>query len=182
MKKLLTSSLLAGLLATTSLQAFDEQKEGFVLNIGAGFSSITTDLTYGTLGADESSFGFATSFKIGYGFTNQFLLYYINDVSWYGYDKLANDDTYISALTGIGASYYPEEGSPYYLMGAIGIGSIANISENVGERGSAFMIGGGYEFSPHLNIEANYLATNIEENSVELSTGALRLTLNYMWY
>ena len=182
MKKILISSILAGLVVTTSLEAFDEQREGFIVSLGAGVSSINTEIDVGNMGADETSFGLATSFKIGYGFTNQFLLYYVSDVSWYGYDNDPNDDTYTSGHGGIGASYYIEENSPYYVMGAIGIGSFTNFSESEGETGSAFIIGGGYEVSPHFQIEATYLSTNIEEDNVELNTGAFRVTANYMWY
>jgi len=182
MRKSVVLSLLASLVATTSLYAFDEQREGFIVSLGAGVSSIKTDIKLGNLGADETSFGLATSFKIGYGFTNQFLLYYTSDVSWYGYDNDPKDDTYTSGHGGIGASYYVQENSPYYVMGGIGIGSFTNFSESKGETGSAFIVGGGYEVSPHFQVEATYLSTSIEEDNVKLDTGAFRLTANYMWY
>ena len=182
MKKILLSTILSVLAISSSLYAFDEEKEGFILSIGAGISTVNTEVKIGNLGADENSFGLSTSFKIGYGFTNQFLLYYMNDVSWYGYDNDPNDDTYTSGITGIGASYYLEENSPYYLMGSIGIGSLFNFSENEGETGNAFAIGGGYEVSPHFQIEVTYLSTSIEDNGVELNTDAVRITANYMWY
>jgi hypothetical protein len=182
MKKIVISSILAGLLATTSLEAFDEQREGFIVSFGAGVSSINTEIDFSRYGADDTSFGLATSFKIGYGFTNQFLLYYINDISWYGYDNDPNDDTYTSGLTGIGASYYIQENSPFYVMGGVGIGSFTNFSESEGETGSAFIIGGGYEVSPHIQVEATYLSTSVKEDSIDLDTGAFRLTANYIWY
>ncbi len=180
MKKIVSTSMLAVMIATTSLQAFDEQKEGFIVSVGAGISSIKSEIEEGSLSADETSFGLATSFKIGYGITNQFSLYYLNDVSWYKYD--ASDDTYTSSITGVGASYYIEEFSPYYVMAAVGIGSFVNFSESDGDMGSAFVIGGGYEVSPHIQLEATYLRTNIDDDGVEFNSGAFRLTANYMWY
>jgi hypothetical protein len=182
MKKILFSSILATMLTLSSVEAFDEQREGFILSLGAGISSVNTDIKVGSSDFDDSSFGLATSFKIGYGFTNQFLLYYVNDVSWYGYDNDSNDDTYTSGLTGVGVSYYIDESSPYYVMGAVGFGSFVNFSENQGENGSAFSIGAGYEVSPHFLVEATYLSTDIDEDRVELTTGAFRVTANYMWY
>lgn len=184
MKKVLAMSLLTSMAAFSSLEAFDDNREGFVISLGAGVSSIKTEIDMGNYygSADETSFGLATSFKIGYGFTKQFLLYYVNDVSWYGYDNDPNDDIYTSGITGIGASYYIEENSPFYVTAAIGIGSFTNFSESEGETGSAFVIGGGYEVIPHFHLEATYLSTSIEENGVELDTGAFRLTANYMWY
>jgi len=182
LKKILISSVLASLVVVSSIEAFDEQREGFVISLGAGVSSVNSEFKAGGFSADDTSFSLATSFKIGYGFTNQFLLYYINDVSWYGYDNDPNDDTYASGLTGIGVSYYIEENSPYYIMGGIGAGSFSNFSEGEGETGSAFVIGGGYEVSPHFQIEASYLSTSIEEDGVEADISAIRLTANYMLY
>jgi len=182
LKKILLSSILASVLVVSSLEAVDEQKEGFIIGLGIGMSSINTEVSFGGYDWDERSFALATSFKIGYGFTNQFLLYYTNDISWYGYDNDPYDDTYISGMSGIGVSYYLEENSPYYVMGAIGIGSYSNFTEGDSETGSAFSVGVGYEVSPHFQIEATYLSTSIEEDGVELDTGAFNLTANYMWY
>jgi len=184
LKKIVISSIVASLVAVSTAQAFEGQKQGFMLSVGAGLSSITTEVGlsgyYGS--ADETSTGFATSFKIGYGFTNQFLLYYMNDVSWYGFDDDPYDDTYTSGFTGVDASYYVEENSPAYVLAGIGLGSFTNFSEDAGETGSSFVLGAGYEVTPHLNIEGTYLVTSIEEDGVELDTDAFRLTLNYMWY
>ena len=185
MNKILNSVMLVAVLTTasTSVSAFDDQKEGFLVGIGAGVAKIKTEVDVGSLGADDTSLGLATSFKIGYGFTNQFALYYRNDVNWFGYDSDPQDDTYISGLTGIAANYFIEENSPYYLTAGVGVGSFANFTNKTrSETGSAYTIGAGYEVAPHVSLEATYLSNTIEEKNVELSTGALRLTVNYMWY
>lgn len=182
MKKVLLSSLVALAVSVSSLEAFDEKREGFILGLGAGFSAVNTNVEVGSHEYDESSMGLATSLKIGYGFTNQFSLYYVRNASWFGYDNDSEDDNYASGIMGVGASYYIEENSPMYVMAAIGIGDWTNVSENAGETGSAFMLGGGYEVYPHVQIEATYLVANVEEDSIKLDTAAFQLTVNYQWY
>jgi len=67
-------------------------------------------------------------------------------------------------------------------MAAIGFGDFTNSSENEGETGSAFMLGGGYEIYPHVQLEGTYLVSSIEEDGVDLTTSAFQLTINYLWY
>jgi len=67
-------------------------------------------------------------------------------------------------------------------MAAVGFGDFANFTEDEGETGSAFMLGAGYEIYPHVQLEGTYLVVNIEEDSVDLTTSAFQLTLNYHWY
>ena len=186
MKKILLTTLLGLAVSLSSLQAFDEKREGFILSVGAGASTVSTDVTVHSgrysASADETSLGLATSFKIGYGFSNQFSVYYVRNASWFGYDNDSAGDWYSSGIMGVGANYYIEENSPMYVMAAVGFGDYANVSEAVGETGSAFMLGGGYEVYPHVQVEATYLVANIEEDNIELGTGAFQLTVNYLWY
>ena len=183
MKKILLTTLLGLAVSLSSLQAFDDKREGFILSVGAGLSSVTTDVKVNyNASADETSLGFATSLKIGYGFTNQFSVYYVRNASWFGYENDSAEDTYVSGLSGVGANYYIEENSPMYVMAAFGFGDFANFTENSGDTGSAFMLGGGYEVYPHVQVEATYLVASVEEDSIELDTSAFQLTLNYQWY
>ncbi len=178
MNKILNSVMLVAVLTTTSVSAFDDQKEGFLVGIGAGVAKLTIEEN-----SWATSLGLATSFKIGYGFTNQFALYYRSDVSWFGYEDDSQDDTYISGLAGIAADYYVDENSPYYLTAGVGIGSFANFTtKGQSETGSAYTIGAGYEVAPHVSLEAMYLSNTIDGHDGEFSTNALRLTVNYMWY
>ena len=180
MKKIIISSILASMLTVSTASAFDDQREGFLVSIGAGAALVNTSPDRFD---DESSFGFTTSFKIGYGFSNQFLLYYVNDVSWFGLD--GTNDTFATGGSNIGISYYIDESSPYYVMGAIGIGSFQNFTDGYGEIGSTFSIGGGYEVSPHILLEATYQHVSVEDfgyANTDVSTNSLRFTVNYMWY
>ena len=177
MNKIIISAIAASLLTISSAQAFDDQREGFLVGLGAGLSLVNSEVaTY-----DETSLGFATSFKIGYGFSNQFLLYYVNNVSFFGQDY--SNDTFTTGGSSIGASYYFDENSPYYALGSIGLGSFGNFSSGNGEIGSTFSIGAGYEYSPHILLEGVFEHVNVDDYSYNgASTNSLRFTINYMWY
>jgi len=182
MKKRLFSSVIIGILSISSAQAFDDNKKGFLVSLGGGLSNVNTKVSLGNLGANESSFGLASSFKLGYGFNEQFMLYYVNDVSWYGYENDPNKDTYATGLTGIGASYFFDKNKPYYILGGVGVGTITNVSKSVQTRGNSFMIGAGYEAVKHLQVEASYVKSNFEESNVKANINTVKMTLNYMWY
>ena len=181
MKKILLTTLLASAVSLSSLQAFDDKREGFMMSVGAGVSAVSTDVGESYHYSDESSFGLATSLKIGYGFSNQFSVYYVRNASWFGYDDDREDDWFASGIMGVGANYYIEENSPMYVMASVGFGDYTNISKDEGETGSAFMLGGGYEVYPHVQVEATYLVANIEKENIK-GTGAFQLTINYLWY
>ena len=178
------SALVASTLVVSSAQAFDEDRKGFILGLGAGISAINTEVTVDNDGyhdnASDSSVGFSTSLKIGYGFTDQFALYYVRNAAWFGYDH--NDDNFISGISGVAANYYIAPKSPIYVMAGVGFGDFANFSEGEGEVGSAFMLGGGYEVYPHVQVEGSYIVTDIEESGLDFSTDAFHLTVNYLWY
>lgn len=194
MNKIIISTITASLLTISSAQAFDDQREGFLMSFGAGLSSVNSELTaynnyYGnSFSIDERSLGFATAFKIGYGFNNQFLLYYTNDVSWFGIDAINNNDTFITGGSAIGASYYIDENGPIYITGAIGLGIFSNFSSgDSADLGSTFSVGAGYEITPHVQLEATWQHTSTENYSdyysdTDVTTNALRFTINYMWY
>ncbi len=189
MKKVTLSVLTASLLTVSSAQAFDDQREGFLMGIGAGIANVNTTFS-SNYEADYSSFGFATSFKMGYGFSNQFLLYYTNDVSWFGIDG-ANGDNFISGGSSIGASYYFDENSPFYITGSIGLGIFANFTSGDAASGSTFSLGAGYEVTPHVMLEATFQRTSVTDytegydyydDSTDVATNAFRFTVNYMLY
>ncbi|MCF6243920.1 MAG: porin family protein [Sulfurovum sp.] len=182
MKRILISTILASVLSVSSLSAFDEQKKGFLLSYGAGASFIDTKVKTGKVGTDGSTFGLATSFKVGYGFTNQFALYYMNDISWFESENDPYGHTHSSGFSGISGSYYITESSPIYVTAGVGIGTFSNFSELKVETGESYLLGAGYEFSPHVQVEATYHSNTIEEKNVDLSTDALKITVNYMLY
>ena len=180
MKKIILSTLCAGVLAIPAMaDVFDDNKQGFILGLGIGVTNVSTDVNFkNSTDLNERKFGLATSFKLGYGFNEQFSLYYTNQVDWY---KFKGDSTTVG-LTGIGVDYYFDTNSPYYATGMVGFGTISDIKDESSSRGFAYEIGLGYEIAPHMNVEASYMKINIDESSADVDTDSIRLTFNYTWY
>ncbi len=173
--------------------AFDDNRQGFILGLGAGFHNIDTDFNYdGSKFNSESKSGLATSFKIGWGITNQFALYYVRNASWYSAPSFngytTSDITYLAGISGIGGTFYLSPSAPSgYFLGAIGIGDLsAPFESNIeSDTGSALMFGGGYEVSKHLQIEATLLSTDIDsadDSRLNLKSSSIQFTFNYLWY
>ena len=181
------------LIMSQAANAFDDNRDGFVIGLGAGFHTIDIDFNYSgsNIGSDSES-GLATSFKIGWGITNQFLLYYVRNASWYSapyYDGFTTSDiTYTVGIGGVGATYYLSPSAPSgYLLGAIGVGDISAPFESdvESDTGSALMFGGGYEVSEHIHLEATLLTTDIDsayDSRLNLKTSSIQFTVNYLWY
>lgn len=173
--------------------AFDENRGGFLLGVGAGLHS--TDIDYffnGNPDGSESESGFATSFKLGGGITDQFALYYVRNASWYSapaYNGFTvSDTTYTVGISGLGATFYFSPTAPSgYVMAAAGVGDNTAVFESGvdTDTGSAFMLGGGYEFSPHLQLEVTLLRTDLDVSGFSLETletSSVQVTMNYVWY
>lgn len=175
--------------SATPALAFDDNRQGFILGLGAGFHSTDIDFFYnGSNVESQSESGFATSFKIGGGLTDQLALYYVRNASWYS-APLSNgkDATYTIGLTGLGGSYFLSPSAPSgYFIAAFGIGDYSTPFENIKpDTGSALMFGGGYEFQTHLMFEVTLLTTDIEseyDSRFSLKSSSFQFTLNYLFY
>ena len=177
------------LLLASPVSAFDDNRKGFSLSLGLGLHSLSYDYSiYGETVISESESGWATSFKIGGGFSEQFQLYYLRNVSWYSASTEGESKTYTIGLTGVGGTYYLNPVSPtVYFTGGLGAGDITGLFDDHirGDTGNASLLGVGYEFRPHVQLEAVLLSTDIlisDFSTVELNTTSLQVTLNYHWY
>jgi len=180
MKKTILSTLCVGVLSLPAMaDILDDNKQGFLIGLGIGLTSISTELNFNnTPTLDERAIGMATSFKIGYAFNEQFSVYYTNQVDWYTF----KDSSTQVGLTGIGTDYYFTNTSGLYATGMLGFGSISNLTDNGASTGSGFGLGIGYDLLPHMSVEAAYMHINIEENNAELYTDSLRMKFQYTWY
>jgi len=180
MKKIILSTLCAGVLVIpTMADVFDDNKQGFIIGLGIGATSVSTDVNFkNSTDLDERKFGLATSFKLGYGFNDQLSLYYTNQVDWY---KFKGESTTLG-LTGIGVDYYFDNNSPFYSTTMIGFGTISDIKDNSISRGFAYELGLGYDIAPHMSVEASYMNVNIDEKTADVDTGSFRVKFNYTWY
>jgi hypothetical protein len=191
MKHLKWLVLLQTILCVNHADAFDGNRQGFLLSLGGGFHNTGTDFLYdGDKFADDSFKGLATSFKIGAGITNQLTAYFVRNASWFSeYNSFLDDDvTNIIGLAGVGATYYLAPSSPSgFAMGAIGVAdwSAPFESDLETDTGAALMLGLGYEFSPHTQIELTLLSTSIESSEDRYLTAentSIQVTFNYLFY
>lgn len=152
--------LCALIFIATPVSALDKNRQGFVLGLGAGFHHTNirdNGVPFYDVAQDESEESLSTSFRLGFGFNEHFLMYLSNDVNWYTED-IESDPTTVS-LAGLGMSYYitpsPET---VYLTAAYGR---AERDELIGTsnlyRGNGFSVGVGYEFARWLSFQADYM-------------------------
>lgn len=180
--------ILTGVLLSTSAFALENKKEGFMLSLGAGGALTSTDFSSTYKGWDtgkaNTEFGYASSLKIGYGINGNYALYLFRSSAFvHGYSNDPDEKTYGNCVTGIGVNYYPDN-SNYYFIGGVGMGQLSKLDEgeNKAKRGYGGIVGVGYRYTEHVQLEANYLATRVDDDGVKLSTNAFQMTLNYYFY
>ena len=174
MKKMILPTA-ATLLLMTNANAFDDNKEGFMLGLGAGVSSVKTTYT----GGNSRDVAFSTSFKLGYGINKQLAAYIASRSNGYKYN---NEGKAVNAgMLGIGVDYYIDETSPFYVTGMIGPGGVADLKKSDDQNGYGFLVGVGYEISDHVTLQADYMKINTNDK-LNADTDTLSFTVNYTWY
>lgn len=185
MRKQIALAILATALLSSATFAFDGKKEGFMMSAGVGVGLSSTDFTAiydgWSRGRANTELGVATSFKIGYGINETYTLYLFRNSAFVdGYSKDPNKETYGNCVTGVGMNYYIPH-SNFYTIAGFGRGQLSKFkeSEHKASKGYGGIIGLGYAFTDTIQIEANYLATRVDDDGIKLSTDAVQLTLNY---
>jgi hypothetical protein len=185
---ILKSALLAAFISSsTPAFAFDDNRQGFMVGLGAGFDILKVGTATGSMPKE----GLATSVKIGWGITERIALYYVQNDSWfraYPSSTAKEQSSYTIGISGIGATYFlaPTAQSGYVLT-AIGAGyARAPFDPSASSStGNAFMIGGGYEYEKNLTIEGTILTTRYDSVSaphMSLKSTSIQMTLNYLFY
>lgn len=180
--------LLSASLTPSLSSAFDGKRKGFVMGLGLGAHAVDVNLE----AENGSHAGISSSLRIGYGFSDRFSLYYINNVSWYNRDGF----TVLFGLSGLGASFFLTKTVPaFYLTGAIGSGSYDAYNDDVGlfdddagfifeGNGFGYMFGAGLELKKHITLEALFYEADIDAdkfvNSYKAST--IQFNLNLLFY
>lgn len=160
----------------SSLQAFNGNRKGFILGLGAGVQTVDLET-----GKNPSYGGLATAFKVGGGITDQFLLFYSNDVAWFdnGYDN------YYTGVTGLGFQYYFQKENSLYLSGSLGFASLSDADRTFQYLGTGGTLGLGYEFKKHVSVEGKLMMSSVEhedDSSYKLDPVSMMMTVNYMFY
>jgi len=173
-------TLIAFLLLPTISQAFDGNRQGFLVGIGGGFHGVDVDVE------SDTHSGLATSFRIGMGVTDRVLLYYLNNVSWYS----RSGYTFTYGLSGFGASFYFNRSTPaVYLTSAVGYATYDDTDSNDSNfdgqgDGVGLMFGSGLELRRGLHLEAAVYHSSIEAERYvsEFDATTLQLLFNWIFY
>ena len=190
---ILVLAVLFILASVNDAHAWDKQRKGFVLGFGGGLALTSIKEEFGGLSGRENKLGLYTDFRIGYAPENNWMIYYMNKVSWFGskvtfFDGFVGhveDVTVISGITGAGFSYYfnPDSPSPF-VTGGVGASSFSFPFEDVGgTTGAAFFVGGGYEFARRWSVEGNLTWGNpSEDDIIDRSIISVSGTINILGY
>ncbi len=175
--------------------AWDGQRKGFILGGGLGFGSTSfkQEVSYGGLSSTsdtESKAAFMTDFKIGYAWSNQWMVFYNSGTSWFTIENVNSDKVTISSdVSGIALSHYFKPAAPsWFLTGTLGFSAWDAPFEEDSEAqiGAGLLLGGGYEFARHWNLQADLQFSNPsdDEGGFEVTTTAttFRLTVNVLGY
>jgi opacity protein-like surface antigen len=181
--------------------AFNGERKGFILGLGAGPGITSYSLEVdGESGDDESKFGLNTDFRIGYAPSDLVQIYWMSKVAWFSqefvtdftydpytqeYDAVEEDVTVATGVAGLGATYFfqPTAPSPF-ILGGIGYSSFSTPFESDSESQIGFGIaaGGGYEFAKHWTIEGTLTYGKPSEDDFSWSVVGLKATINWLGY
>ena len=130
-------------------QLFDGKREDLILGFGAGFGVVASG-DYG------SATGFTTVGKIGYGFSDQFAIYFASDV--------------LSFFPRLEMAYFLDPSSDYFLLGALGYRSI--------DDDSIFSLAGGlgFEMRDYFSLELMLGYNRVSETYSSPSWGFYTIT------
>ncbi len=140
--------------------AFDGKRDGFILSLGAGISTVDADFSNDrNMSATLGAFGT----RIGWGFGERFSVFFGKESHIYKYDGV----DLLNETSGLGAMIFvlPD----FYIFGVSGIsGFINDISLDTSDAvlGTGSYYGFGYEFSKHFSIEFTQSAVEVDQDDI----------------
>ena len=177
-KAFLITITLMILLGSMTASAFDGDRKGFMLNLGAGFGQgkISWD------GGSSSGMGFGSDLKIGGGTSSQLQFYYSNRVIWYSPDNSSAE--LVNGMSAAGFTYFYKPQAPsLFILFALGIGVLSDSEASDGEAGFGATIGVGYEIVRSLTVEFTYMNAELSEDyDIDASISNLMLTISWLAY
>jgi len=157
--------------AAIPASAFDGKRKGFLLGGGLGLGSYSYTLSIDDLeGPDESTGSLVTNFKIGGGFSEQFLLYYNAHINWFSQSILDTDLTVASGISGLGFTWFTNpDPKGLFLTGTLGFASWDYPFEDDSDMLTGFgvALGLGYEFAPHWAVDLNLMFGSPERSVLD---------------
>lgn len=169
MKRIGVLAIIAGLLLISSAQAFDGDRKGFVLGGGLGFSPVAhwdADVEiFGLSGSlEEDEVGVALQLVIGGAFNEHAMLVYEGNVTGFT-SPLFGDQNVAQGFNGASFYYYfGPKGQTFYLGVGLGVYYFKVEDYDQADPGGAFLLSGGYEFSPHWQVGATLTVGSTSES------------------
>jgi hypothetical protein len=202
-KSLLPAVVICVLLISTGASAWDNERKGFILGYGLGPCLDMNKQSAEIIGIEigkidtESKFGVCDDFKIGYAPSNQLLIFFASKSSifqtdwldWRGTEfGMYTGVTAVNNFSGVGMAYYIDPAAPsLFFTGGLGLSAALALESGPDPRiGFGFFGGGGFEFTPHWNVEGNFRWSSSTDE--ELFTDftfediVLSLTINILGY
>ena len=161
-----------------NVDAFDGKREGLFLGVGIE-PGITIDRTTYDFWEDSYLYGspsLTTNFKIGYGLSEELLIYLISRPSLNGFYRYSFDDgnfnegsdIYNDGTYGFGFMFFPNRSKNLYLSGCFGLATSLYLNEPDIED---LLIGLGVSGGIGLEISSNF--------AIEITLDYRRLTGQY---
>lgn len=159
-------------LCSSSIFAFDGERQGFILGggLGGAFVSYTTTSSYLPESVSKDIGAIHSVFKIGYAPSNVFEIYYISKVSWWSgvnTEGYYDDQLQTLGLAAVGASYHlnNESNEGWFMSGGFGLYG-----------------GAGYEFIEHWSVQLDLIYSSVSNSDVDVSSVSISITINGLAY
>ena len=191
MKKLCVAGVACAIVTMSAVTAFagDGSRKGFAVGggLGLGYQNANVTLTGVPKDGDDHYFAFGTDIRIGYGVSEETIVYFDNKNSWFSFDGGSSIDKDMASfgIAGIGASYYfdPGPGQTSYVLGSIGLAYWLWPGDGgVEATGVGFSVGFGAEFAPHWSVEATVGWGNPSEGEFDSKGTQVLVTLVGLYY
>lgn len=191
MKRNLLALVLALALIVTAFQAqaFNGERQGFMLNLGVGAGQAKWTAEDEGIEVSFDKTGFGGDFKIGGGINPQTMIYYSNRTLFYSLDFSDGmggtvSSNLVNGMSAVGVSYFLQPQAPsFFFSGALGIGVLTDSEGEDSQSGFGFTFGAGYEFAKNWIIEGTYMNASIgEEMGVDMSISNLMVSVSWLAY
>lgn len=159
-------ALLLVLTAAVTANAFDYERKGFVIGVGAGYAPLMTGSTdEGTLILDDKA-GLGANFIVGYAWNNRDMILYLTDAGIYedtvnvycgGILVHQNEINFSQGFGGLAFRHYLSDSAPSaFVTAGVGLQLWLPNERFSCHRGVGFLVGAGYEFVKHFQVSGSY--------------------------
>jgi hypothetical protein len=171
---------LALMLVPLSTYAFDGQRKGFVMGFGCGYSP-WAKWSRDNPSLSETGQGLDMRIPLGYAWSNQNMLVYEGAPTFFK----SNDDEHSCATQGVWGirwyHYFAVPGRTWFLT--LGVGRAVFIKdEEMLQNGVGVVLGGGYEFTKHLQAGLYYAGGRCGIDDYHVRHHALSLVVTALVY